>query len=135
MRYLLFKRDKGICVLCQTDTVVLKAEYDALPKVSGFADDSGNARSQFLELHGIPHGRAWSDWWDADHITPVIEGGGECGLDNFRTLCIPCHRKVTKELHSRLKQKRVEAKSLPLFDNPERPETSVQGEKETTSIL
>lgn len=41
--------------------------------------------------------------WQADHIIPVVEGGGECGLENFRILCAdPCHKKVTKELRTRL---------------------------------
>ena len=40
--------------------------------------------------------------WDADHIVPVVEGGGECGLDNYRTLCLPCHRKVTAQLRARI---------------------------------
>jgi 5-methylcytosine-specific restriction enzyme A len=39
--------------------------------------------------------------WEADHIVPVIEGGGECDLSNLRTLCLPCHRKVTAELAKR----------------------------------
>lgn len=33
---------------------------------------------------------------------PVAEGGGQCGLENLRTLCLPCHRKVTAELKARL---------------------------------
>ena len=36
--------------------------------------------------------------WDADHIVPVAEGGGECDLANMRTLCLKCHRQVTKSL-------------------------------------
>jgi 5-methylcytosine-specific restriction endonuclease McrA len=47
-----------------------------------------------------------STWWDADHIVPVVEGGGECGLENYRTLCVPCHRKVTRDLQRRLTQHR-----------------------------
>ena len=46
-------------------------------------------------------------FWGADHITPVSEGGGECGLDNLRTLCVICHRKATSELNKRLKQRRI----------------------------
>lgn len=46
--------------------------------------------------------------WEADHIVPVVEGGGECGLDNYRTLCIPCHKKETKALAARLAAKRAE---------------------------
>jgi hypothetical protein len=26
------------------------------------------------------------DFWQADHIVPVAEGGGECDLSNYRTL-------------------------------------------------
>jgi len=36
-------------------------------------------------------------YWDADHIVPVAEGGGECMMANIRTLCFPCHQHVTKE--------------------------------------
>lgn len=39
--------------------------------------------------------------WDADHIIPVCEGGGECDLSNYRTLCHPCHKRVTAELARR----------------------------------
>lgn len=44
-------------------------------------------------------------WWEADHIVPVVEGGGGCGPDGYRTLCLPCHRKETAALHRRLKKK------------------------------
>ena len=31
-------------------------------------------------------------FWQADHIVPVCEGGGETSdMDNFRTLCTACH--------------------------------------------
>jgi 5-methylcytosine-specific restriction endonuclease McrA len=40
--------------------------------------------------------------WDADHITPVAEGGGECDLANLRTLCLTCHRQQTGALRARL---------------------------------
>jgi 5-methylcytosine-specific restriction endonuclease McrA len=39
--------------------------------------------------------------WDADHIVPVVEGGGECDLANIRTLCLKCHRAATLELRQR----------------------------------
>ncbi len=35
--------------------------------------------------------------WDADHIKPVAEGGGLCGLDNYQTLCQACHKAKTAE--------------------------------------
>lgn len=39
--------------------------------------------------------------WEMDHILPVSEGGGECGLENLRTLCRPCHRRETAALAGR----------------------------------
>lgn len=44
--------------------------------------------------------------WEMDHIVPVVEGGGSCGLENLRTLCVPCHRAVTAELKRRLAESR-----------------------------
>ena len=43
------------------------------------------------------------DFWEADHIRPVAEGGGESDLSNFQTLCVPCHAKKTKEQATRAK--------------------------------
>jgi len=48
--------------------------------------------------------------WDADHIVPVKEGGGLCGLDNLRTLCIKCHKTITTSFVKELAQKRKETK-------------------------
>jgi hypothetical protein len=48
--------------------------------------------------------------WEADHIIPVIEGGGECGLDNYRPLCLQCHRKETAALAKRRAEKRKQSK-------------------------
>lgn len=36
-------------------------------------------------------------YWDADHVVRVADGGGECGLDGYRTLCQPCHKKISVE--------------------------------------
>ena len=47
-----------------------------------------------------------SGHWQADHIIPVAEGGGECGLENYRTLCTPCHKRETRALARRLAEQR-----------------------------
>ena len=47
--------------------------------------------------------------WDADHILPVTEGGGECDLDNIRTLCLRCHRAATAQLRERIRRAKVSA--------------------------
>lgn len=54
--------------------------------------------------------------WEMDHIVPVIEGGGLCGLDGYRTLCIPCHKQATAELAQRLAQSRRNAKLAPMLN-------------------
>jgi hypothetical protein len=36
--------------------------------------------------------------WQADHIHPVVEGGGGCGLENLQLLCTPCHAEKTAAL-------------------------------------
>ena len=46
--------------------------------------------------------------WHADHIIPVAEGGGLCGVEGYRTLCVPCHKKESALLAARLAGKRRE---------------------------
>ncbi|MBX7187469.1 MAG: HNH endonuclease [Vicinamibacteria bacterium] len=50
--------------------------------------------------------------WDADHINPVVEGGGGCGLDNYRTLCVTCHRGETSTLATRRAEARRAQRTL-----------------------
>ncbi len=51
------------------------------------------------------------DPWQSDHIVPVIEGGGSCGLENLRTLCTACHRLETAKLAARRAEARRAAKA------------------------
>lgn len=37
----------------------------------------------------------------ADHIIPLADGGPEFLRSNIRTLCIPCHKVITKAWHNR----------------------------------
>jgi len=94
LRDQVFARDRGLCALCSTDTV---AAYAALKR------SRGPGRAQALELWGMKSITARRSLWDADHIRPVAEGGGQCDLDNLRTLCLPCHREVTADLRRRLR--------------------------------
>lgn len=88
------RRDKGVCAICKVDCNALRKQLNALPTAERY--------KKAAEL-GIPKHRAYrKSLWDCDHILPVVEGGGECGLNNLRTLCIPCHQKATAELKKRL---------------------------------
>jgi 5-methylcytosine-specific restriction endonuclease McrA len=111
MRAAVFERDHGVCALCQADTEALYAEYRKLiPRGTHSLTDGKSPAERFRLQHGVPIGRAIGDWWDADHIVPVIEGGGECKLSNLRTLCIPCHRIETAKLRQRMASANEEAR-------------------------
>jgi 5-methylcytosine-specific restriction enzyme A len=71
----------------------------------------GPARAAGLRLYGMKTMANRRSLWDADHILPVCEGGGQCDLDNIRTLCLLCHREATRVLRSRLRLKREIAES------------------------
>ncbi|HUA17552.1 MAG TPA: HNH endonuclease [Bryobacteraceae bacterium] len=91
LREKVFERDRGICAACGVDC---HAAWRSLQR-----------------LRGASRLRAWREWgvragsrkslWDADHILPVVEGGGECDLANIRTLCLKCHRGATADLRKR----------------------------------
>ena len=92
LREQVFLRDHGICAECSVDTV---AAYRLLRA------SRGNSRRSLLEYWRLKR-YSRKSLWDADHIKPVAEGGGECDLDNLRTLCLRCHRAATLELRRRL---------------------------------
>lgn len=94
LRDQVFARDRGRCALCSTDTV------DAYTQLKR---SRGSARAELLAMWGLPSIHARRSLWDADHILPVAEGGGQCDLENLRTLCLPCHREQTAELRRRLR--------------------------------
>jgi 5-methylcytosine-specific restriction endonuclease McrA len=87
-----FARDKGVCAQCGIDTKKLRGDMRKLDYA---------ARRQFLKRWGLREGSRKS-LWDADHIVPVAEGGGQCDLSNMRTLCLLCHREATAALRVRL---------------------------------
>ena len=45
-----------------------------------------------------------------EHRLAVVDGGGECGLDNLITLCVPCHKESTRALAARRAADRKAAK-------------------------
>ena len=94
LRDQVYLRDTGVCAECGVDTV--KA-YRELKR------SRGPAKTEALEMWGMRSVTARRSLWDADHILPVAEGGGECDLDNLRTLCLMCHREATAELRRRMR--------------------------------
>ena len=90
-------RDRGVCARCTVDTL---AAYRLLKRARG------ERRAELLAVWGLKT-LTRKSLWDADHIRPVAEGGGECDLDNLRTLCLHCHRVVTAALRERLRARKA----------------------------
>jgi 5-methylcytosine-specific restriction endonuclease McrA len=84
LRQRVFERDRGVCAECGIDTELLRKEKRKLDYA---------ARRRFEKDWG-----ARRNLWDAHHILPVSQGGGECDLANMRTLCLKCHRRHTAGL-------------------------------------
>lgn len=108
-RMAVYKRDHGICAECGCDTEKLRKEfyknYGTLYMNKQYTE--ANIYLYNKKLEGWPVDRYNTrSWWEADHIVAVVEGGGCCGLDNYRTLCVPCHKKDTRLLRKRLAQER-----------------------------
>jgi 5-methylcytosine-specific restriction enzyme A len=95
LRDQVFLRDRGVCALCKADT---RAAFLQLKKARGIR------RQELLASWGLKILKR-KTLWDADHIVPVAEGGGECDLDNLRTLCLNCHRQQTVQLRQRLRSR------------------------------
>jgi 5-methylcytosine-specific restriction enzyme A len=111
-------RDRGLCASCGLDTEQLLRIVDRLRIRSERRQlrsgehrepsDLDAARWERLRVELAARGFGSVDrWhtprlWEADHIVAVMEGGGCCGLQNYRTLCIPCHRRETRELRRRM---------------------------------
>ncbi len=85
------ERDRGVCSSCGVDTAVAWLELRR---------SRGGKRLRMLSQWGLKTLNR-KTLWDADHIIPVVEGGGECDLANIRTLCLLCHRLVTAQLRQR----------------------------------
>jgi 5-methylcytosine-specific restriction enzyme A len=120
-----YRRDHGVCAICGIDTNEIAAlkhqltshhgtgywnadytEYTEIPPLSKWTPINRRIFNghDCADVHTEP--KAWGPWWrsalwEADHIVPVVEGGGCCGLDNLRTLCIMCHKAETKALAAR----------------------------------
>jgi len=136
------ERDRGVCAACGIDTAAESARLTGLladlgTEVSTELSWEPVARTLHgplaawlgLPAQSLSPFRDWPDrdpwpatlwirWrveipWEADHVTPVIEGGGECGLDGYRTLCLPCHRRETAALARRRARARSRQTAIP----------------------
>lgn len=119
IRRAIFERDRGICAICGVATMAWKRAYeDELERLYGILRSkmilAQEERKALWDEVGRVHDRMkylrkylGSHCWEAHHIIAVVEGGGECGLEGYQTLCLSCHKGQTKELRARLKKNKV----------------------------
>ena len=112
------ERDHGVCAVCGLDTGAVQEAYNRALNAVGLAagrySEPHKAVAERMRALRIAssQGKHWA-WdighlWEMDHIVPVIEGGDEIDdvLSNLRTLCIPCHKRATKDLAGRRARER-----------------------------
>ncbi|KGN63703.1 DNA annealing helicase and endonuclease ZRANB3 isoform X1 [Cucumis sativus] len=113
LRRELFQMEHGVCSNCRLDChklvkhiqpLTLDMRRDYIEKVAP------NLASRKKLLEKIVNNPTEGNAWHADHIVPVYRGGGECRLENMRTLCVACHFDVTAEQRAERRLVRLKAK-------------------------
>ena len=102
VRRRLLELEKGVCQLCHLDTHKLYTSLRALKSEDDRRELIMKTRFRNFDPRKIAkllHKPTAGQLWQADHIVAVCEGGGECDLDNYRTLCTVCHQGQTNKLH------------------------------------
>ncbi|KAJ4908684.1 DNA annealing helicase and endonuclease ZRANB3 [Raphanus sativus] len=157
IRQELFQIEHGVCTNCNLDCHQLVRYIKPLPleKRREYINKVAPvlfSRKNLLET--LVNDPAEGNAWHADHIIPVYRGGGECRLENMRTLCVACHADVTaaqcaerkiirskarKQLKATLKELRNIPKKTKLSANDNKTETdcsvSVIEEEEDDELL
>jgi len=94
-------RDRGECQLCGLNLRSAERRW----RLARPAPHDRTARRRWRQAR--PR-------WEADHVVPVADGGGGCGLENYRLLCRDCHVSVT----SAWRRQRVPITNRTRMDHP-----------------
>ena len=106
IREQLFALEHGKCTKCKIDAHALYCKIKALQpaeRLNTLLKANWKLPKSRQSLDRLLMSPQEHDFWQADHILAVSEGGGSTGLDNIRTLCTPCHQGETEKLAGRLK--------------------------------
>jgi bifunctional non-homologous end joining protein LigD len=81
--------------------IKVKNRQAALFTIVGWIGDQNGRIEALLVGETVPDGTL-------TFLTAVVEGGGQCGLVNYRTLCFVCHKNVSaKQAKTRAEQRRL----------------------------
>ncbi|XP_059641491.1 uncharacterized protein LOC132283544 [Cornus florida] len=113
LREELFQIEHGICTNCRLNCHKL-VEYIrplSFTKRQEYVENAAPKLAMHKKLlDKLVHDPTEGNAWHADHIIPVYRGGGECRLENMRTLCVACHADVTAAQRAERRSTRVKAK-------------------------
>jgi len=113
-RRYVYRRDLGVCAKCGSDCEWLARAIRASTRNGTLNLEWPHNGSTSAEYRAALRSFGRLGLWQADHIVPVVEGGGACGLANLQTLCNSCHAAETAMLAGR----RALARRAPLFTQP-----------------
>ena len=105
VRELIYKRDLGKCASCGIDTRYQKIELEDVLKACEY-DEEDDRYAALLKKYKLTVKEAKKSLWQADHIIPVAENGGLCGLENYQSLCTSCHKQKTKSQSQKSRQEK-----------------------------
>jgi hypothetical protein len=101
-------RDQGVCASCGRDAKEILKKFLSFrarmaSKERAIAEAANAERRALIDALNAEgfHLGLWvrmpekGDLYQIDHIKPVAEGGGGCGLENLQTLCTSCHKAKT----------------------------------------
>lgn len=100
IRAAVHRRDAGVCAGCGMNCDLERAR--CTPGTFQAATPAERRiLSRFMQAGFPSPALDRRPWWHADHVIPLAEGGANV-LENFRTLCVPCHAAETRRLAGRL---------------------------------
>jgi 5-methylcytosine-specific restriction endonuclease McrA len=106
IRAQVFALEGGVCRLCGIDAHALYTRIRALQpaeRLNALCNTNWKLPKTSKALDNLLQKPNEGNFWQADHIVAVAEGGGGCELENLRTLCVPCHAGETEKLLHRLR--------------------------------
>jgi HNH endonuclease len=106
IRSAMFALEAGVCKKCNINAHAFYEQIMALEpaeRLNRYQSAKWRMPASNRAYQAMLNDPKEGDFWQVDHKVAVVEGGGNCGLENLRTLCVPCHREETEKLRVRLK--------------------------------
>jgi hypothetical protein len=110
IRSAMFALEAGVCQKCNTNAHAFYGQIMALEpaaRLNRYQSAKWRMPASNKAYQAMLNDPKEGDFWQVDHKVAVAEGGGNCGLENLRTLCVPCGDKDNKPA-AKSKRKQVD---------------------------